>query len=97
MKATKNLAGCTTDNMDTVRHFVFYFCQLLSLIIVARSLLSWIAPNPYEQPMRFLHEITEPILAPLQRIIPRIGMIDITPVIAIIILQVVAQLVVKFG
>jgi YggT family protein len=83
--------------MDTVRHFVFYFCQLLSLIIVARSLLSWIAPNPNEQPMRFLHEITEPILAPLRHIVPRIGMIDITPLIAIVILQLVAELIVRVG
>jgi len=79
--------------MDTVRIFVFYFCWLLSFIILARSLLSWVAPNPYEQPMRFLLDVTEPILAPLRRIVPRIGMIDITPVIAIIILQLLAGLV----
>ena len=83
--------------MDTVRTFVYIFCQLLSLIIVARALLSWVAPNPYEQPMRFLHDITEPILAPMRRIVPRIGMLDITPVIAILILQLVAELVLRAG
>jgi YggT family protein len=35
------------------------------------------------------HQITEPILAPLRRIIPNIGMIDITPVVAIILLYVI--------
>jgi YggT family protein len=83
--------------MDIARTFVFYFCQLLTFIIVARAILSWIAPNPYEQPMRFLYEVTEPILAPLRRIIPHIGMMDITPVIAIIILQLVANLVRAVG
>ena len=83
--------------MDTVRTFIYVFCQLLSLIIVARALLSWIVPNPYEQPMRFLYEVTEPILAPLRRIIPRIGMIDITPIVAIIILQVLAEVVLAVG
>jgi YggT family protein len=83
--------------MGIVRTFVYVFCQLLSLIIVARSLLSWVAPNPYEQPMRLLLEITEPILAPLRRIVPRIGMIDITPVIAILILQLVGELVLRVG
>jgi len=34
----------------------------------------------------FLHQITEPILAPLRQVIPRIGMIDITPMVAIFIL-----------
>jgi len=83
--------------MDTVRTFVYIFCQLVSLIIVARALLSWVAPDPYGQPMRFLNEITEPILSPLRRIVPRIGMIDITPVIAILILQLVAELVLRVG
>ncbi len=83
--------------MDTLRTFVYIFCQILSLIIVARSLLSWVSPNPYEQPMRFLLEVTEPILAPLRRIVPRLGMIDITPVIAIVILQLVSWLVMSVG
>jgi YggT family protein len=38
-----------------------------------------------------LDQITEPILAPLRRVVPRLGMIDITPLVAIIILQVLAQ------
>jgi YggT family protein len=40
-----------------------------------------------------LDQITEPILAPLRRVVPRLGMIDITPLVAIIILQVLAQVV----
>jgi YggT family protein len=42
-----------------------------------------------------LHEITEPILAPLRSIVPRIGMIDITPLVAIILIQVIGRLVVN--
>ncbi len=42
-----------------------------------------------------LHEITEPILAPLRSVVPRIGMIDITPLVAIILLQVIGQAVVR--
>jgi YggT family protein len=83
--------------MDAARTFINIFCQVLSLAIIGRAILSWVAPNPYDQPMRFLHEITEPILAPLRRIVPRIGMIDITPMIAILILQLVAWLVVATG
>jgi YggT family protein len=41
----------------------------------------------------FLDYITEPILAPLRRVIPRIGMIDITPMVAIIILIVIARII----
>ena len=54
--------------------------------IFFRAILSWVNPNPYSPLARALDQITEPILGPLRRIIPRIGMIDITPMIAIFIL-----------
>lgn len=54
--------------------------------IFFRAILSWVNPNPYSPLTRALDQITEPILGPLRRIIPRIGMIDITPMIAIFIL-----------
>ena len=41
--------------------------------------------------VRVLTEITEPVLAPLRKVIPRVGMIDITPMVAVIILIVVGQ------
>ena len=41
--------------------------------------------------MRLLIEVTEPILAPLRRIIPLIGMMDITPIVALFLLQLLQQ------
>jgi YggT family protein len=43
----------------------------------------------------FLYEVTEPILAPLRNVIPRIGMIDITPLVAIILIQVIGQALIR--
>jgi YggT family protein len=56
-----------------------------------RAILSWFALDPRNPLIQVLDQITEPILAPLRRIVPRIGMIDITPLVAIILLQVLAQ------
>jgi YggT family protein len=67
--------------------------NLLSVAIIIRALLSWVAPDPRNPIMQALDAITEPILQPLRQIVPRIGMIDITPMVAIILLQVIAQLV----
>jgi YggT family protein len=39
----------------------------------------------------FLHDITEPILAPIRQFMPRLGMIDLSPLVAIILLQVLAR------
>jgi YggT family protein len=38
-----------------------------------------------------LYDVTEPILAPLRRVVPRIGMIDITPIVAIFLMNFVSQ------
>lgn len=66
---------------------------LYSLAIIIRTLLPWFRVSPYHPIMRFLVQITEPLLAPLRRHI-RLGMWDITPMIALIILWVV-ELIVK--
>jgi len=66
--------------------------DLLSLAIIARAVLSWFRVNPYHPAVTLLNRITEPILAPLRRYIPPIGMVDITPIVALILLQIVQRL-----
>lgn len=75
--------------------FALYFVNALFTIlfwaIIARALLSWfpVRPgNPFYSLAVILHQITEPLLAPLRRVIPMIGMIDITPIVALLLLQV---------
>ena len=67
--------------------------QLLALAIFFRAILSWVSPDPYNPIVRALDTITEPILQPLRQIVPRIGMMDITPLVAIILLSFIASLV----
>lgn len=71
--------------------------QLLALAIFFRAILSWVSPDPYNPIVRVLDQITEPILQPLRQIVPRIGMIDITPLVAIVLLSVIAGLVRQSG
>ncbi len=61
--------------------------NLLSIAIFVRAILSWFALDRRNPLVEMLDMITEPILSPLRRVVPRIGMIDITPLVAIIILQ----------
>ena len=74
--------------------FLLYFVNALFTIlvwaIIGRALLSWfpVRPgNPFYPLALILHQITEPILAPLRRIIPTIGPIDISPIVALLLLQ----------
>lgn len=69
--------------------FFTILVTILQIAIIGRAIISWFPIDPHNPLMRTLFEITEPLLAPLRRIIPRIGMIDISPMIAIIVLQVI--------
>lgn len=58
--------------------------RMYMLAIIALAIMSWIAPQPTHPAPLLIAQITRPILAPLQRIIPPLGgMIDISPLIAI--------------
>jgi YggT family protein len=65
--------------------------QILSIAIFLRAILSWFVQDPRNPLIELLDQVTEPILAPLRRVVPRIGMIDITPLVAIILLQFLGQ------
>jgi YggT family protein len=73
--------------------FVGLLCQILAFAIFARALVTWI-PNvrPDNALVRLLNDITEPILAPLRRVIPNVGMMDISPLIAMILLSQVGSI-----
>ena len=72
--------------------FIDILCQVLFWAIIIRAILSWFPIRPDNPLLIILHHITEPILSPLRRIIPRIGPLDITPIVAIFLLWLIRQL-----
>jgi YggT family protein len=71
--------------------------NLLALAVFFRAILSWVAPDPSNPIMQALDAITEPILQPLRQIMPRMGGLDLSPMVAIIVLSVIARLLVQSG
>ena len=57
-------------------------------IIIARALISWVNPDPYNPIVRFLVRATEPVLEPCRRLVPtwRLG-IDVSPIIVIVVIM----------
>ncbi|OGQ97596.1 MAG: hypothetical protein A2521_10475 [Deltaproteobacteria bacterium RIFOXYD12_FULL_57_12] len=54
-------------------------------IIVGRAIISWVNPDPYNPIVRFLYEVTEPVLSRIRRVIPAfIGGMDLSPMILIL-------------
>ena len=76
--------------MVLAAHIVGYLVQLLAFAIFARSIISWFPIDRNGPIVQALVGITEPVLEPLRRVIPAIGMIDISPMIAMIALFVIA-------
>ena len=77
--------------MNPLVQIVQIFVNLLIFAIFARSLLTWFPIDRNGPVFQALDALTEPILMPLRRVIPPIGMIDITPMAAIILLFVVSS------
>ncbi len=79
--------------MSFVFLFVNILVQVLTFAIIIRALFSWFPLGPGNPLVTVLDQITEPILAPLRRVVPRLGLIDITPIVAIVLLQILAEMV----
>ena len=71
---------------------IFIVLRVLEFLIIARILLSWFRVDPYNPIIRFLYDITEPILAPIRNLLPPSGMMDLSPLVALVILFVIRTL-----
>lgn len=69
---------------------------LYIFIVVARALVSWVSPDPYNPIVRFLHNATDPVLYRMRRILPfSTGSMDFTPMILIFLLYMVQNFLVN--
>lgn len=67
--------------------FAGLLIRILSIAILIRVLLSWFPIDPANPLVRVLHDVTEPVLVPFRRVLPTIGMIDLSPLAAMLVLQ----------
>lgn len=68
--------------------------QLLVLLVIVSVILSYFM-DPYHPVRRGIDRIVEPLIAPIRRVVPLVGMLDFSPIILIILIQVVASLLVR--
>ena len=59
--------------------------HLYIFIIIGRSIISWVNPDPYNPIVRFLHNATEPVFYRVRRLVPMVfGGFDLTPLVLLI-------------
>jgi YggT family protein len=77
--------------MNVVVEIIFLLIQMMTFLIFFRVILSWVMTTTRNEFLisayQVLVQLTDPILAPLRRIVPMVGMFDFTPIVAIILLQ----------
>ena len=71
--------------------FLNLLLQILSIAILVRVLLTWFPIDQSNPIVRLLFDVTEPVLAPFRRIIPRIGMFDLSPLAAFLVISFLQQ------
>ena len=73
--------------------FISLLFQAMFFAILGRVLISWIDPMGNMRITQILREITEPILGPIRSVLPSMGMIDLSPLVAILLLQLLQGLI----
>jgi YggT family protein len=66
--------------MFMISNFLFALAKLVEIllgaymwIVIGRAILSWVNPDPYNPIVRFLHDVTEPLLSRIRRMLPALG------------------------
>ena len=75
----------------TIGYVLFGLLSLYSLLIFLRIIFSWVTVSYSNRVMRFLVNVTEPLLGPLRRMVPLVGTFDLSPIVAFIIVLVLQR------
>ncbi len=75
-----------TGSRGILRMLIQWTFAVLRMALIVRVICSWVRVSPYSRWVRWAFVLSEPILRPLRQIVPALGMIDITPIIAYLVL-----------
>ena len=80
---------------EYIRSFVLILTQILWIALLVRVVLSWfnIGPSSPIYPIaNIAHQVTEPLLAPIRRVLPEFGMFDFSPIVAFLLITLVQRI-----
>jgi YggT family protein len=78
-----------------IANFISILGEVIVISIIIRALLSWFMPTDSGPFGRILADITDPILRPIRRALPPLGGFDLSPILAIILVQIISSLLVQ--
>jgi len=73
--------------------FINIFAEIMSFALLARVILSWLPQAAHSRPAEIIKDVTDPLLKPLKRVIPPVGMMDISPIVAFFVIEIVRDII----
>lgn len=77
--------------MFMLSNFLLALAKLINIVlgayiwvVIARAVISWVNPDPYNPVVRFLVQVTEPLLSRIRKVVPAMGGLDLSPVLLIL-------------
>jgi YggT family protein len=80
--------------IDILILFINAISQLLVLLVIVSVILSYFM-DPYHPIRRAIDGVVEPMLAPIRRIVPLVGMLDFSPLVLIILIQLLSNILIR--
>lgn len=80
--------------MGIIVTIINVLAQVLSLLVLVHVILSYFM-SPYHPVRQAVDRIVEPLLAPIRRVVPLVGMFDFSPIILLILIQIIATLLIN--
>jgi len=78
--------------------FINFVLNIYTFLIIARAIISWVNPDPYNQVVRILDKLTEPVLYPIRKLLRRVTgnlPMDFSPIIAIVLIQIAGSFLIR--
>jgi YggT family protein len=80
-----------------VVELIFRFLELCNIVLLVRVIVSWFPVDRSAGWYRALYAVTEPVLRPIRSLVPPIGMVDVSPLVAFLLISVLARVVLMFA
>ncbi len=70
--------------LNAVAYILKIVLDIYMWVIIARAILSWVNPDPYNPIVKFLYRVTEPVLYRIRRVLPDMGGLDLSPLVVLL-------------
>jgi YggT family protein len=92
LEIARSIIASQSGSAGIFRLLVSWTFTILKLALVVRVISSWLPVSPYSGWVRWSYALSDPILAPLSRVVPNLGGLDITPILAYFLLNIIESL-----